>query len=757
MPRLLVRLTLLLLALTLRAHAVIVQGKVTSPFGRPVAGARIQLIDLRLTRSVANAVSGVDGTYEIRTNFSGRFLLLTSSAYFAPQIGTAFYAGRTNLITREIALNPASLFPLESTLPGGMPTPLAQLSAHLSPIPADRLLTRAFLANELPLAPATLLSTSAQTGQPAALFVRGAPADALAVLLDGQPIQRLGGHFRVDDFASTGIAAIASEPAVELLPDPSPAFSLAAQAGILALHTVRAANTRPSFVYSGDAGNFNTWRDEAEFALTHTRTDLFAAFSRFDTSNALPNNRFHAATGALNLGYHISAETSLRFTLRNQDAAAPLPIPYDLGLRPDTKDATQDLYGTFSFETRTARGWHNLLRYGMVRSREETFAYTNPSGGPVTLTGANGNSVTGQATPFPIPARQDQATTRDEISYETDYTLNHYLGGVFSARYQDERGLNAIPTFRQTLDQTNLLFALTLRGEIKHRFFYDGSGSLAHNPVIGFTGTPRLGLTYAPVLSGSRRLKGTTLHLTVATGNRERSLPEQAQSIVTPARSRTVDLSGDQNLYRQKLILHAGYFHNQFSHQTEVLSLYAPISSGQAGIGPVLSGSQAFRAQGFASELRYQPLSRLLIQGGYTYLASLVERSGASGLISSSYPATPVGLTTALRGQRPFQRPPHSGFFAVQYTGKAISADLQSSLASRADDSTLNPTLLLPNYNLDHGYMRLDAGFSYAVLRHFTVYSQLENLLNNQHMGPIGYPSTPFTVRAGLKIHFGGE
>jgi iron complex outermembrane receptor protein/vitamin B12 transporter len=35
------------------------------------------------------------------------------------------------------------------------------------------------------------------------------------------------------------------------------------------------------------------------------------------------------------------------------------------------------------------------------------------------------------------------------------------------------------------------------------------------------------------------------------------------------------------------------------------------------------------------------------------------------------------------------------------------------------------------------------------------VYGRLENLTNNQHIAPIGYPSLPVSFRAGLKIEWG--
>ena len=86
-------------------------------------------------------------------------------------------------------------------------------------------------------------------------------------------------------------------------------------------------------------------------------------------------------------------------------------------------------------------------------------------------------------------------------------------------------------------------------------------------------------------------------------------------------------------------------------------------------------------------------------------------------------------------------------------------------MASRSDDSTFleyddlngGNTLLLPNHDLDFGYVKLDLGGTYALPHHLTLFTQLENLLNNQHIGPIGYPGLPLTVRAGLKLKLFGD
>ena len=64
---------------------------------------------------------------------------------------------------------------------------------------------------------------------------------------------------------------------------------------------------------------------------------------------------------------------------------------------------------------------------------------------------------------------------------------------------------------------------------------------------------------------------------------------------------------------------------------------------------------------------------------------------------------------------------------------------------------------MLPNRDLDFGYAKLDADAMYTVKRRITVFTELDNLLGQQHIGPIGYPALPFTVRAGLKIRIGGD
>ncbi|HSY68632.1 MAG TPA: TonB-dependent receptor, partial [Edaphobacter sp.] len=295
------------------------------------------------------------------------------------------------------------------------------------------------------------------------------------------------------------------------------------------------------------------------------------------------------------------------------------------------------------------------------------------------------------------------------------------------------------------------------------------------------------------VRPGHRPFHGTLLRFNVATGIQEPSQIAQLTSLytrlqqtgdaadiatynvspITAERSRTYDYGIDQNIINQKLVLKAGYFHNQFNHQLEFigangLERYFGIPADIATqLPPASLNSLAYRAQGLEMEVQYQPLNHLLLHGGYTYLASLVEQSFSSDAvtpaINPNIPGVPIGALSPLVGSRPFNRPPNTGFFAAEFISNRFSTAIKGAFSSRSDDSTFElnndrnggNTLLLPNLNLDHGYAKLDFNAVFTATRFVTIFTQLDNLLGQQHIGPIGYPGLPFTVRAGMKIRIG--
>jgi vitamin B12 transporter len=792
------------------ARAVVVRGVVTDALGHPVRGARIQLIEGK--SAVAIAIADSDGAYEIRSTEAGRFFLLTSSAQFFPGIGAGFYGGSTDEITQNIVLEAASVHEDVTVTATGLPTPVEQTSAAVTLIPEADLATLAGVADAMRQSPGVDVVQTGQAGGVTSLFVRGGNSAANQVLIDGIPADDVGGTFDFGTVSTTGLAGM------ELYRGPNSAlYGADAGASVVNLATPRGSSTKPVVNYSGDAGNFHTYRNEGSLSGAHKKFDYYTAFSRFDTSNALPQDEYHSATAAANLGFSLTANTLARFTIRNADSATGLPGAHDFyGISASGKQGDQDLYSGATLENTLQSSWHNLVRYGIARKREQANYYGNegtlvtiddpvygqfPSyvGDILTIRGANGYAVTGQAQLFGDNYSQDN--NRDELYYQSDFSFGSWLSALFGFRYENERGRFVLPLFDEDeqAQRTNFEYTLQLQGEIKSRLFYSAGGGLEKNHLYGITGAPRFGLSYAPVRPAKKWFHGTLLRANAATGVQEPTLAVQSFSLYTmlqeagdtadiakyhimppgPEDSRTYDAGISQNIRGEKLVLKLDYYHNTFNHQIEGVDIgaleqvfgYPPSVADNLSQSPYLN-SLAFRAQGAEAEIEYRPFRRLFVHGGYTYLDAVVTQSFSSDAYSNgtasnnpNLPGIAIGAEGPLIGARPFRRPPHTGFFAVQYTGNKLSATFKGALASRSDDSTQlegldttdGNTLVLPNRDLDFAYAKLDANFMYAIQRRVTVFTELDNLLSQQHIGPIGYPALPFTVRAGLKIRIGGD
>jgi vitamin B12 transporter len=794
--------------LTIPAKAVIVRGVVATPFGVPLGNARVELIQGK--QVAAFTFTQQDGTYEIRSGNAGRFLLLTAAAPYTPSIGQDFYGGQFAVITRNIVMQYTTVTPQLAVTASGIPTPLQQIPSAITLIPQSDLATQIGILNDLRQSPGTNVVQTGQAGGPAKLFIRGGSSDANKVLTDGIPSEDIGGYF---NYSPVSTAALTGP---ELYRGANSAlYGTGAEAGIVNLATTRGSDLRPVLNYTGDAGNFYTYRNEATLSGAFNKFDYLAAFSRFNTSNALPLDEYHSTNDIANIGYSIATNTQARFTLRNTNSATGLPGAHDIyGISSSGKQSDQDIYSGLTVENVLAGNWHNLARYGIARKREQVEQFTptgqpvdvivngNPEtiyyGNTVTLRGANGYTATGQAQ-FKLPTF-DAVSNRDELTYQSNYTFPYRIAALFSFHYENERGRLLDSTSDQIIKRTNYLYTFQLQGDIKRRLFYSLGGAIENNELYGIAGNPRLGLTYDAVRPAHRPFHGTLLRANAATGVQEPSVIAQLTSLetlleqtgngsaiatynihpITAERSRTYDIGIDQNILNQKLILKAGYFHNQFNHQLEFigpngLERYFNIPQNIAIQIPAASlNSLAYRTQGLELEVQYRALNHLFLRGGYTYLASLVEQSFSSDNATPStnpnLPGIPIGALSPLVGSRPFRRPPNTGFFAAEYTANRFSAAIKGAFSSRSDDSTfqLNNArtstspfngnfLLLPNRNLDYGYAKLDLNTVFKVTNNITVFTQLDNLLGQQHIGPIGYPGMPFTIRAGMKIRIGGN
>lgn len=443
----------------------------------------------------------------------------------------------------------------------------------------------------------------------------------------------------------------------------------------------------------------------------------------------------------------------------------------------------------------------------------------NYYGNLVTIKGANGYSATGQAIMNysvanygTYPNTIDNVNNRDNLYAQTAYTVNSHLVLTGGFRFDDERGSEYSQAYflNDKLGRENYDYNAQLGGQVKNRLFYTASGNVEKNQLYGTVGAPRGGLSYYLVRPGQGKFKGTRLDVNFAKGYQEPTITQQLGSLyafleqnggqaaiqqfgITPIGaelSRTYDGGIEQNLFSEHVLLKARYFHDEFGNQIEgVGAQYIPVllpnltQAQQAQLEAELTaegayeldlGSQSFRSQGIDSEVEYGIRSNLFLRAGYTYTDAVVQRSFSSDATAASsgqantnpnYPNIPIGIYGPLVGARPFRRPPHTGFSTLTYTGKKWTGVLTGAYASRSDDSTFlgysdlngGNSLLLPNRDLDWGYAKVDLGMTYQLRHNVAVYSQLNNLLSQQHIAPIGYTSLPFNFRTGVRIALGHQ
>ena len=714
---------------SIAAHAVVVRGSVRDPLGRGIPSARVQLV--KGTAVVASAITLPDGSYEIRSTDDGRFLLIATAASFAPQVSDPFYGRQLDVVGRDLSLSISPIRQDVTVTATGLPTPVQQISGSVALVPDQSLQTRVDITQELRLQPGVSLVPSGQYGSITSLFVRGGNSDANKVMIDDVPANDVGGVFDYGSVSSTAVHALETHRG----PD-SVLYGTDARAGVVRFETPRGTAIRPVLTYSGDAGNLHTWRNEATISGARNKLDYFAAYSRFDSSNALPNDRFHASTAAGNLGYSLTGSTSLRGTVRSGVSAAGLPGPYDFqGLAQVGKQGDQDTYLSGVIDDTRRNGWHNVFRYIGARKREQSQQFASVGtpdgfgdyyGKVVTIRGANGTSATGSSTVGfdPFPTRYDLVSNRDGLDYRSDYRFSDHLTVLAGFRFQDERGAYRYPVFgtSQQVGRSNYDYTLQAQGEFKHRVFYTLGGAVQRNSLYGTRGEPQLGLAGYIVRPHAGWFRGTKARFNFSKGVQEPSLATQLSSLhdalisagdtadlvklgvqpIGAQTSRTYEGGADQNIYGDRAVLHVTYFHSQFGNGIEYVNVSQFNSLFHQNLPQSLYGfylnSQSYKAQGVEAEVQYQIKQRLMARAGL-HLPGRERRALAGfgrGEHADRCTHHQSEVSKALRSASPRRSwasgrsavRRRRGYFVLQYTGNKWNAAVKGAMSSKSDDST---------------------------------------------------------------------
>ena len=731
----------------------VVHGNVRDPLGALVPNTSITLLDEN-QKVVATSQTAADGSYRIFIPAAGRYMLRFAAASFETASTTGRFFAADSDTDLDLTLSTPTLTQEVTVIATGTPTPLAQVGSSVTVLASDDFHNKTEVQDPLREVAGLQLTQTGQMGGTTSLYIRGGNGNANKVLIDGVPANDIGGAVEFGNIDTVGVQQI------EVLREPNSAlYGSDALAGVVSLTTMHGDTKYPLLTYSGDGGNFNTYRNEVSASGAVRNFDYYSAFARIDTQNNQQNNAFHNGTYAGNFGWSPSTANDLRFTVRHLAESGGQPNATSLyGIADAAGEKEQDSYYSAAWNNRQNEKWHNQIRYGGLRLNYKYTDYAATGlyepdldlylGKSLTIKGANGYSVQGQAIfqygasyGSTYPSYYTAPSKRDFVYAQTDYKISPHAVALGAFKYEDERGttLTSPGGSPTSIERGNYSYTLQVGGEIFNRLFYTVGTGLEDNGLFGFAATPRVSLAYylrPPV--GAAFLGGTKLHFSFGKGIKEPSIYYQSISLygtfsslpngseliskyhvapIGPEDSRTFDGGIDQELWNGRARIGATYFHNEFTNvvefvpQSALLALGVPAANDPAVQFGAAVNSQAFRSQGTEVEMEYKINSHLFARGGYTYLDAVVQRSFSSDVdpvfnTSSNFATVKIGQYAPLVGARPFRRAPHTGYFGLNYTRSKFYGSLTGTLVGSRDDSdflsdaNFGSSLLLPNRNL---------------------------------------------------------
>jgi vitamin B12 transporter len=772
------------------------RGQVVDALGGRIAGAAVMLT--RDGSQVAESKTSAEGTFTFPNLTAGRYQVTATAPGFQPRTSELVYAGPGVRVSVDVVLDvgPLQQDVVVTAEAGGVLR--SQTGAPVTVI--DRATLEALntpdLLQGLRLVPGAQVVQTGQRGAPASLFLRGGNSNFTKVLVDGMPVNGIGGGFDFSQFDTAGVERI------EVLRQTnSVVYGSDALTGVVNITTRRGTSRVPQFEYSIDGGNLSTFRNSLSFGGAVKRFDYFSEYAYFTTDNETPNSGYQRSTYAGRAGVAVGGGTHVSGTLRWADGRFGSANAFSLFQVADDSTSDNDvLYGAVAADSQITDRWQSTVRFGTA-GQTTHFVNPTPSGTPfdpfgfganylgdtVTLTGANGATVTGRAIldfGGAYPSTFDSRTTRQALSGQTTFQALPALAISGGARWDRERGYDD-PDADPTATRNNGGAFLEARATIMNRAYVSGGVGVEHNEVFGTESVPRFSAAMYLRTPSANALSDTRVSFNIGKGIKAPSVGQEQSALfelvqgtpvasvvspIGPERSRGWDIALEQGFGGGQYRARIGYYDNEFENLLEFLNPAALVRAGvpadvaaATAFGAYIN-SQSYQAKGV--ELSLDGVIRRVVRVGasYTYLdAEVTEAFSATAVTNPAFPGVPIGAFSPLVGERPFRRPAHSGTLFISYVEGPAAVALTAYFAGTRDDSTFlsdanfGNSMLLPNQDLDPAYQKVDLSASYRIHRQLKLYAVIENLLDEAYEASFGFPSLPLAVRAGVTVTFGGD
>jgi iron complex outermembrane receptor protein/vitamin B12 transporter len=778
----------------------IVRGTIVDPLGAEVSGAAVKLLDRN--RIVKETTSDAQGAFSFESLAEGRYRLEASFAGFQTRVTDPMFVSGGARLSVEVALPIGPLEQSVSVTAAATDVLPSQIGAPVTVIDSRTLdlLGKPDVSEALRLMPGVSLVQAGARGGVTSIFVRGGNSNFNKVLIDGIPVNDIGGSIDLSQYSIAGVERI------EALRDPnSVVFGSDALSGVVSITSRRGRTPVPAGILSVDGGSLGTDHESAAIGGTIQRVDYFSEIAHLGTDNDLPNNKARNTTYAGRFGVALGHSTDLSGTVRVIDRRYESPGSISLYGTPDDAFQTFDtrLFGLVA-QTQLTDRWQTAVRFGSLDQRSH---YDNPTlsgedigglgfGDVVTITGANGYSVTGRGILDYGPSQSDSRSTRRGVYGQTTYQVMPDVSVSGGANFEREEGFPGADIHGDpTTTRNNSVAWAEGRGTVLHRVSVTAGIGYAHNQVFKSAWSPRLSVAaYLRPPTAAGFWGDTRLTVNAGKGIKAPTVFQSDNSLyalltrtpagtalaegagigpIGPERGRNVDLGIEQGMWDGRARVRVAYFDNAFYDLVESVSrnllpqLGIPVAVA-ATVTSANVNSQSFTARGVETSADAQ-VGRVSVAASYTHASTEVTRSLSSGALSPSFnPAFPgiaIGNFSPLLGQRPFRRPPNTGSLLVSYTQGPAAIGLSGYFAGKSNDTTFlggsdlnfGNSLLLPNDDLNPGYAKIDVSGSYAFHRNLKWYATIENLLDRHYEPAFGFPALPVNIRTGVTVTLGGR
>jgi len=772
-------------------------GRILDQLGAPIAAATITL--MRDGQHVSDTTSDPRGEFSFAGLAEARYQVEVIAAGFAARTSDAVFVTSSGRTTLDVGLQIGAIEQHVVVTAAANEVPQAQVGADVTVLDAGLIdaLGNTDLLEPLRTVPGVTVVQSGARGGSTSLFVRGGASNFTKVLVDGVPVNDIGGAFDVADLTTTGVDR------VEVLRGSnSVLYGTDALSGVINVTTKRGQTRIPEGTLSIDGGNFGTSHGDASLGGAVDRFDYFTGVSHLQTDNSVPNNAYRNTSSASRFGALLGTTTNLSGTVRYVDTTYGSPNQFDyFGVADDSTQARTATYASVAAQSQLSSRLTSTVRFSIA---DQAYHSTNPSptgqrsdpssfanylGNVTTITGANGYTVTGRAIldySGTYPSTFDSSVTRRLLYGEIGARVTSAFDLAGGVRLEDEHGTSG--TTSKTA-RTNSGAFVEARAQARGFLYVNGGLGFDHNEIFGFAWTPRVSIAaYLHKPAAANAVGDTKLTFNAGKGIKEPNLYQELSSLyalvpaatatslgvtpVGPERSRSVDVGVEQGLAGGHGRLRLAYFNNEFSDLIEYVSKGVLPQLGVSTAAATASGFGAYvNSQSNSSsgvELSAEAkMGRVRILGAYTYVDAVVTTSFSSGVLSPAanpaFPTIKVGQYSPLVGNRPFRRPANSGSLVAVYSDRKTQLSIAGYFVGKQDDSTFlsdqffGYSLLLPNQDMDPAYRKIDVSGSYLIHPRLRWYVSAENAFNATFEAAAGYPALGRSVRTGITIRAGGR